>query len=94
MKLKNAEKFAFITMGVTALNMALMSQGVETMPGMWVKEVYQDPYLGASIGGMTGIAIGGVVGAAYVATQETVKAGISLLRKKFTGETQTPKLSM
>lgn len=94
MKLKNVEKMAFITMGVMALNAGLMANGVETMPGMWIKEVYQDPMLGASIGGMSGFAIGGVVGAAYVATSETIKAGISALRNKFNNTENTTKLAM
>lgn len=94
MKLKNVEKMAFITMGVMAVNAALMASGVETMPGMWVKEVYQDPMLGASIGVMSGGAIGGVVGAAYIATSETVKAGISALRKTFNKTENNTKLAL
>lgn len=94
MKLQKMEKFAFITMGVAALNMALMANGVETMPGMWIKEVYQDPMLGASIGGISGVGIGGMVGAAYVATSETVKAGISALREKFNKTENTNKLAI
>lgn len=94
MKLKNVEKIAFITMGVMAVNAALMANGVETMPGMWVKEVYQDPMLGASIGVMSGVAMGGVVGAAYIATSETVKAGISALRKAFNKTDNTNKLAL
>lgn len=94
MKLKNVEKMAFISLGVMAVNAALMANGVETMPDMWVKEVYQDPLLGASIGSITGFGIGGVVGAAYVATSETVKAGISALRKQFNKQENTNKLAI
>jgi hypothetical protein len=94
MKLKNGEKFAFIAMGVAALNMALMANGVETMPGMWMKEVYQEPSLGASIGGITGAGIGAMVGATYIAAQETVKTSISMLRNKFLGESKIKKLTI
>lgn len=94
MKFKNSEKWAFITMGGMALNIALMANGIETMPHMWVKEVYQDPMLGASIGGMTGIALGGLAGAAYIVTQETVKSSISLLRNKFSKNNNSNNLSI
>lgn len=94
MKLKNVEKMAFISMGVMAVNAALMAHGVETMPGMWVKEVYQDPLLAASIGGISGFGIGGAVGLAYVATSEIVKAGISALRNKFNTTDSNNKLAI
>lgn len=101
MKSEKIEKLAFVAMGVTAFvavgNALLMANGIETMPNMWAKEVYQDPMLGASIGGMTGIGLGGVAGALYIGTSETVKAGVSLLREKFTknesNETKNPKLN-
>jgi hypothetical protein len=94
MKLDNKEKLIFIAMGVTALNTVLMANGIETMPNMWVKEVYQDPMLGASIGGITGIGLGGMAGGTYIAVSETVKAGVSLLRDKFNkpDDSTAPKL--
>lgn len=93
-KLDNKEKFAFITMGVTALNMGLMASGIETMPGMWVQEVYQDHMLGASIGGMTGVGLGGMIGAAYIASQETVKAGIKAIRNGLNQPATVNKISI
>ena len=94
MKLGNKDKFVFIAMGVTALNTVLMANGIETMPNMWVKEVYEDSMLGASIGGITGVGLGGIAGGVYIAASETVKAGVSLLREKFTkpDEFKSPKL--
>lgn len=94
MRLESRDGFAFITLGVAAINMALMANGVETMPSMWVKEVYQDPMLGASVGALTGVAMGGVAGAAYIATKASVKAGISALRAKFHKPQTAPKLTI
>lgn len=93
MRIKNIQTMSFIALGVMAVNAALMANGVETMPGMWAKEVYQDPTLAASIGGMSGFGIGGAVGLAVVATQETVQAGTKALRKKFTSTAQKNNLA-
>lgn len=93
MRIKNIQTMSFIALGVMAVNAALMANGVETKPGMWAKEVYQDPPLAASIGGMSGFDIGGAVGLAVVATQETVQAGIKALRKKFTSTAQKNNLA-
>jgi len=90
MKLLNSKKFAFITLGVAALNVALMANGIETMPSMWLKEVYQDPMLGAELLGLTGIALGGVAGAA----KEVVKSSIASLREKFVDKSNSPKFSI
>ena len=86
------KQFLFITMGITALNSVLMANGIETMPNMWVSEVYQNPMLGASIGGMTGVGIGGAIAAASIATTEAVKTGIDLIRDKFSDKTENKKL--
>lgn len=90
MKLGRQEKFAFITLGVATLNAALMAHGVETMPGMWIKEVYQDHMLGASLGFITGVSLGGVTGAGYLVAEEVGKSvvkGITSLREKFNNST-------
>lgn len=81
--LSKSEKWVFITMGLTAVNTVLMANGIETMPNMWAKEVYQDPMLGASIGAMSGIGLGGAIGATGLIANEAIKAGINSLRNKF-----------
>lgn len=83
MKLRNSEKFGFITLGVAAINAALMAHGVETVPGLWVKEVYQDPVMGATIGWMSGVAIGGVIATGYLEGKDAVKSGVKALRGGF-----------
>lgn len=97
MKLHKIEKVAFVAMGVAALNAVLMANGIETMPNMWDKEVYKDSMLGASVGLITGTGLGGVAGALYIGTSETVRSGISLLREQFTkpenNESKNPKLN-
>lgn len=96
MKLGKQEKFAFITLGVATLNAALMASGIETIPGMWIKEVYQDAMLGASIGFISGVALGGVSGAGYVALEGATKSitkGITNLREKFNNNSN-PKVTI
>lgn len=89
--MSKSTKWAFITMGTAAVNAAMMASGIETMPGMFIKDVYDNPVLGASIGVMTGLGIGGAVGATVLIAKEAVTAGITSLRDKFTSEPNNPK---
>ena len=84
-------KWAFTTMGIAAVNTALMANGIETIPGMFTKDVYDNPGLGASIGAMTGLGIGGALAATGLIAKEAVTVGIDSLRDKFTSKPNNPK---
>ena len=81
MKLNNHEIMSFMVLGTMCLNAGLMAAGVETMPGLWVHKVYEDPALGASIGSITGVGLGGMAAGATIGTKEMVKADIKKMRQ-------------
>jgi hypothetical protein len=82
-KMKKMEFVAFAALAGSAINGILMAKGIETMPGLWTPEVYQDPGLGLSIGGITGISLGAVAGASALMAKEAVVGTIGALRERF-----------
>ena len=81
--MKKMELLAFGAIGGSVINGFLMSQGIETMPGMWRPEVYTDAVLGLSVGAMTGISLGGAAAGTAIVAKEVVMGTIGMMRDRF-----------